>query len=231
MLLCALAELRPLVRSQAGAQRIHFIGDDDLNPWIVSSWARLYNIFVDGGDPYFEKEKDLEVTSGVTTKVPSDFMQLRAVVPVIGGTAYDELPDLDVHEVQASTSDVGLGCARGYRLRAQELQLPGAIAGQTYRLVYVPAPAEPKDAAGVYQDTQPMDCVSISGRDWVVLASAIRCLQKQKENTAALETALVAVRRELGVKASRRTTTRLKRVAEVVSFDDPYLTGGGRARR
>src|SRR5687768_16126194 len=133
MLLCTLADLRPRSRSVAGVQRIRFIDDTDLNDGIVGAWGRLYDAFVQGGDPYFEKDKDVTSDAG-TLKLPSNFMQLRKVVPLVGELAGQELPDLDVHEVDTNLADLGAGAARGFRLRACELQLPGATAGQSYRI-------------------------------------------------------------------------------------------------
>jgi hypothetical protein len=100
-------------------------------------------------------------------------------------------------------------------------------------VTYVPTFAEPRDANGAFIDTSPMDLVDVTGRRWVVLAAAISAKAKQNENTAALERLAGELERAIKRKASRRTTTRNKRVADVASreFEDPYLSNGIGARR
>lgn len=223
--LTTLAELRPLVRSLAAVQRLKFFTDDDLNPWLVSGWGRLYDIFVESGNPYFEREKDVTLRSGEAIAIPADLQVLRRV-DALDGQGVGELPDLDVHDLAPTPESSPAGGACGYRFRAQELQLPGASLGQAFRVTYVPRLVEPRDATGAYLDTSPMDCVTIKGRDYVVLLAGVRCLQKQREDSAGLAAEGLALRREIEVSSMRRTVGRLRRVAEIVSFDDPFTRRG-----
>jgi len=221
--LATLADLRPLVRSQAAVQRIRFIEDSDLNPWIIAAWVRLYSAYVTGGDPYFEKEADVVVATAGKVDLPADLMHLRRVDYVVGGRL-DELDDLDVHEVALELSGPTpmSGRARGYRLRSNEIQLPLAAVGQSYRLVYAPTPTVPTD------DTTAMDFVTIHGREWVVLDASIAVLSKQREDTTSLVgRANVIMRDDIKIRTRKRTLTRHKIVADLQSqaFEDPYLSG------
>lgn len=225
--LTTLFELRPLVRSQAGVARVKFIGDDDLNPWIVGSWARLYDQFAMSGDPYFEKEA-LITSSGGAADVPSNLYRLRIVKDPTTGLPLD---DLDVREVGPIPSTYG--GAVGYRLRAGQIQLPRASDGHVYTAVYVPRPQEPRDQAGAYIDTDTMDCVSLQGRDWVVMQSAIKCYEKKNEDPAVLIGQAGVLLAELKLGATKRTISKNRRVADTQSaeFEDPYLSGFRRGRR
>lgn len=223
-LLVTLADLRPLVRSQAATQRIRFVDDTDLNPWIVEEWTRLYDLFSLSGDPYFEKEKTVTLLNDGTLTIPSDLLYLRRV-DFMNGTQPEELPDLDVHEVAALQNANPIpGRAAGFRLRSSEIQLPQAVTGQSYKVTYCPAPVEPRNTDGTYNDTLTMDVVSVPGRRLLVLESAIHCYQKQKEDFSALAAEAAVLRSQLSMKANKRTITRLKRVAQVVTFDDPWLS-------
>jgi hypothetical protein len=223
--LCTLAQLRPLVRSQAGVQRIRFIDDADLNGWIIAAWVRLYHDYCNWGQPYFETTASPTASSEVIT-VPAELYRLRRVDYMVDGKP-EPLDDLDVHEValvQGATAPAGR--AVGYRLRASEIQLPGAADGQTYRITYAPRPTEPAN------DTDTMDTVDVVGREWVVLQAAIRAVQKQREDASQLELAARDVHTQLQ-RSARRTTTRLGRVQDTSSwqYEDPYLSGGLGGRR
>lgn len=229
--LSTLAECRPLVRSRAGVQRVKSIDDTDLNPWIVEAYGELYHAYVDGGQPYFEKESDLPITVAGKLDVPTDMLALRRVDFLTGGRPL-ELPDLDVHEValEQSNTTTSLGRAIGFRLRALELQLPRAAVGQSYRVVYVPTPILPIDVSGNYLDATTMDFVTINGRKWVVLRAAMSCLQKQREDTMTLAAEAAAIFRVIEQHAAKRKKTGLGRIADVASdlYEDPYLSPLGR---
>lgn len=226
-----LAEFRPLVRSQGAVQRVRFVDDADLNPWIVGAWVRLYDLYsFDTGDPYFEREALRTVETDEKLAVPSDLYALRRVDYMSGSEAV-ELPDLDVHEV-ASQGQWPCDGLRGYRYRAQELQLPHARSGQKIRLTYIPVPVEPKDGTGTYLDTGKMDVVTLKGREYVVLMASVRVLQKQREDTSSLLGEARDLRAEI-LSTAKRSKTRLKRVSDTASvqFEDPYLSRRGFAWR
>ncbi len=235
MFLVTLAELRPLVRAEVGAERDRFVPDVNLNGWLVAAWLRLYDLYAFSGQPYFEKEKSHDVVAGTAWKVPDDLYRLVRVDRVVDSTgARIELRDLDVHEAaQMSFTSPTLGMAVGYRFRNQEIQLlPTPTAGASHVLVYVPKPEEPKDpTTGEYVDTATMDVVDLSGREWVVGEAAIKAREKRGEDTTTLRADSAAMRLDLTSRAARRTTTRLGKVADVTSerFADPYLQGFGRS--
>lgn len=225
MMNVTLAELRPLVRSQAGVERIRYISDADLSSWIVNAAGRHYDEYLSCGDPYFEKEIDLTIDIAGAATLPSTFYRLRRVDDPQGV----ELDDLDVHDINTPLGTRGL---RGYRLRSNELQLPGSSAGQVFHLVYAPKFVEPRDAAGNFIELQPFDVVDGKGREWVVLQAAIRALGKQREDTTGLAQEAAVLRRDISTRASKRTTSKLHTVADVASqdYEDPYLTGWPRRR-
>jgi hypothetical protein len=230
MYLCTLAEVRPDVRSQAGVQRVRYVEDSDINLWIVQAWARLYHDYVMSGHPYVERAADLEVLSGLATQVPKNLYRLTRVGYLSGDTE-EELPDLDSHEVIAADASPTGGRAYGYRHRGNELELPGAAAGQRYRVTYAPRPEMPRAADGSFIDTQQMEMFDVTGREWVTLQAAIRAVQKQREDADSLIADAALLRREINTKANRPRLTGLKRVAEVVSFDDPFLSPASRWSR
>lgn len=224
--LVTLGEMRPLVRSLGAVQRVRFIGDEDLNPWIVGAHERLYDLYILSGDPYFEKETDRTIQVGTSIAVPADLYVLRRVDFLVGDRPVP-LNDLDVYQVAEATAALPIaGRALGYRLRGQEIQLPHSAPGQSYRITYAPKPTEPRDQAGTYLDDQAFDVVDLKGRDWVILRAAIRVLDKQREDTSNLSREADILRQEILIKANKRTVTRLKRIADTASqsFEDPYLS-------
>jgi hypothetical protein len=214
-----LPTMRTLVRTEAGVQRIKFIGDADLNAWILEERERLIDLYVMSGNPYFEQESVVAFTVP-PVPVPANFYRMVRVDYLEGGRPF-ELADLDVHEAAEAEASQGAGRACGYRLRQGEIQLlPTPTSGQQYRVTYVPTPSAVPD------DVTTFDVVDYTGRSLIVTRAAARAVKKQKDDPSALLVQAGELKAEIEKKGMRRTTTRLGRIADVTSgsFEDPFLS-------
>ena len=74
-----LGQLRTLCRERADMENSNFISDSELNSYINSSCAELYDLIVGQHDDYYVTSATLTISSGNTVSLPSDFYKLRGL--------------------------------------------------------------------------------------------------------------------------------------------------------
>ena len=157
-----------------------FVSDSELNDYINSSYAELYDLLVSSNSEYFLSSATSTVASGSSTiTLPSDFYKLRAVDFQSNGRWYDieqfSIPERN----QYSSTYINLGEVR-YRLQGSTLKLiPNDNAGGQYQIWYTPLPTT------LSADSDEVE----EGNGWsglVVVDAAIRCLMKEESSTTEL---------------------------------------------
>ena len=175
-----LSQLRTRVRRMADMEDSGFVSDSELNDYINSSYAELYDLLVSSNSEYFLSSATSTVASGSSTiTLPSDFYKLRAVDFQSNGRWYDieqfSIPERN----QYSSTYINLGEVR-YRLQGSTLKLiPSDNAGGQYQIWYTPLPAT------LSSDSDEIE----EGNGWselVVVDAAIKCLQKEESTTTEL---------------------------------------------
>lgn len=170
-----LAQMRTKVRERADMVNSTFCTDSEIEGYISSSYAELYDLLVKSGMAYFESTHPI-TTDGVDGlyALPSDYYATLAV-DYNDGSEWHEVPMFQLAERNAFPSSSGY--ALGYRIVGDNIELkPNPPTGQSYRILYVPAPANP-----------PSTIDGVSGwEEFIVVDAAIKCLQKEESATGHL---------------------------------------------
>lgn len=202
-----LAEIRTRARQRADMQDSTFVTDSELNGYISASYAVLYERLVLSGIAYFESTQTINVVAGTNLyALPSNHMSTVGVDWVRSSGKFLPLRRLMVRE--RDTFQEPAERAVAYRLVGNSIQLyPDPSSAQTYRHIYVPAPAD------LTLDTDTVDGVS-GWEEFIVNDAARKCLMKEESDTSALE-------REIDRNLSRLDEARLNRyVADAPRIGD-----------
>lgn len=129
-------------RERADMVNSGFIATDELNSYISQSYTKLYNLLVKKGLHFFEAEQTI-TTDGTSQRInlPADYYGTLGVDYQVTTDEFIELPEFMVTERNAFQR-TSSGRAQGYRIVGDQIELaPIPPANQTYRHLYVPAPA------------------------------------------------------------------------------------------
>lgn len=168
-------ELIDSFRSRGDFENDPHKGDSEIMTWLSASYAELYDILVSSGLAYFEAKDDF-ITDGTTEiiSLPADFygtLRLDYIFSAEVSWPVREISPRRLHRVTATGQR-----AYYYRNVASNMILyPRPPTAQTYRHLYIPAPAKLTDPGQVID--------GVSGwEDFVTVGAVIRGLGKSQEN-------------------------------------------------
>lgn len=203
-----LAQLRQRVRELVDIESNRHFTDAEVNSRISSAYGKYYAKLVASGLGYAGETTQTITTTGASSyNLPSDHMATLRVDYRATTDYWFPLEEVLVQEIdrfQNTGSE-----AYGFRLVGSTITLyPTPPTGQTYRHIYVPAPAD------LTTDSQTVDGVS-GFEDGIVLDAAIRCLIKKEDtDTAPLERERDRVDARIDEEREMRLLTKNRRVVQ-----------------
>lgn len=182
-----LSELRAFVRQYADMTNSTFVTDSEINSYINSSGAELYDLIIQHyGDDYFMSSTTFNTVADTDAyNLPEDFYKLRGVEAQIDGGDYVSLERFNWNERNRYNNTGGVLTtmntpALRYRLRGSQVifsPTPDAVIG--IRLWYVPLFTELTVDSDELQDVN-------SWYEYVVVDAAIKCLRKEESDVSVL---------------------------------------------
>jgi hypothetical protein len=190
-------------RQRADREDSQFVTDTEGLTLVSASYADLYNTLVSKGLSYFESTQTITTDGTANTALPSGYLGTIGVDYQRGSSQWSPLYELMPQE--RNRYGASSGEARAYRVVGSNITLyPTPPTGQTYRHLYVPAPADLTSSATSVD--------GVSGfEEYVVLDVAIKMLHKEESSATHLE---------------RERARILERIEEAA--DHRRMSGGGR---
>lgn len=219
-----LATYRDRVRQRADMEHSTFISDAELNGYINSSIAELYDILVQKfGNDYYYNELSFSLVAGTDAyDLPADFFKVLGVDLLIAGNQYATIKPFMYSERNfyanvVVRSSLGIQPMR-YRIRGSKIVIrPIPMGTQTIRLCYVPLPLELTTDASTFD--------GINGwEEYVVADAAMKCLMKEESDITQVLQMKMALLQRIESAAENRDIGSAQRVSDVRTsyFDDFY---------
>jgi hypothetical protein len=217
------------------AQQLSDIGDDasggsfiEYAEWtriIDQAYCELYELLAASGLYFYESTTTLTTTGAATVNLPADHYQTIGVDYSYGNCWYS-LQRLSVRE-RNTLSGLTNSPAIGYRVVGSVVTLyPTPPSGQSYRLVYVPAPTSLIDGA------TSLTVDGVAGWDeYIVVDAAIRAKLREESDTSALERRKADLRQRIIESAELREVASPSRVIDIYGDEYPGLMWGDRDLR
>jgi len=228
-----LAQLATRVRERADCENSDFISDTELYSFISASYGELYDLLVKANPDYVQKEETFTGTGSTRTfQVATDYYGTVAIDYKVDATngIFQPLRRLQGSERNAF-SYTGGGPSAAYRFQYNSTTpsrpyvelLPTPSNGDTYRHIYIVAPADLTSAS------QTVDGVS-GWEEYIVIDAAMKCLQKEESSTTHLERQKAAMLSRIEEMAENRT---LDQPGHIISSNNFYQDPGsmGRVKR
>lgn len=226
-----LAEIRLAARQRADMTSSQFVSDAELNGYINSSLAELYDLLVQKyGNDYFVTTADIQTVGDVERyNLPADFYKLLGVdLRLSGGSdGYISLRSFTFSErnrYATANAQTWIGVTNlRYRLSANQLWLtPTPQNGQQLRIWYVPR------VVPLVNDSDVADGVS-GWLEYVVVDAAIKAMQKEESDVSVLLAQKGALVQRIESAAQNRDAANPATVADVqfTSGAWPYNAGFG----
>lgn len=226
-----LAEIRTQARQRADMVASQFVTDAELNGWINSSVAELYDLLVQKyGDDYFVELYTFTTAGNVDRyALPADFYKLLGVDLFQTGSSADQgaitlrpftFAERNRYSTANSQTWLGLTNLR-YRLSGSTLWLTPTPQGeQTLRLWYVPR------VVPLVNDSDVADGVS-GWLEYVVVDVAIKMLQKEESDVSILLAQKGALIQRIESAAENRDAGNPATVADVQGTSGAWPYGAG----
>lgn len=226
-----LGEIRLAARQRADMTSSQFVTDAELNSYINSSLAELYDLLVQKyGNDYFVTTATITTSGNVERyDLPADFFKLLGVDLRLSGGAdgYISLRSFSFAErnrYATANAQTWIGVTNlRYRLSANKLWLtPTPQAQQELRIWYVPR------VVPLVNDTDVADGVS-GWLEYVVVDAAIKAMQKEESDVSVLLAQKGALVQRIESAAQNRDAANPATVADVqfTSGAWPYNAGFG----
>jgi hypothetical protein len=228
-----LAEIRTQARQRADMVVSQFVTDAELNGWINSSLAELYDLLIQKyGDDYFVELYSFSTGNGVDRyDLPTNFYKLLGVDLFLTGNDPDQgaitlrpFTFAERNRYATANAQTWLGITNlRYRLSGSKLWLTPTPQGeQTIRLWYVPR------VVPLVNDADVADGVS-GWLEYVVVDVAIKAMQKEESDVSVLLAQKVALIQRIESAAENRDAGSPATVADVQSTSGawPYNAGLG----
>jgi len=228
-----LAEIRTQVRQRADMTASQFVTDSELNGWINSSYAELYDLLVTKfGNDYFVELYSFTTTNGTERyDLPSNFYKLLGVdLQLTPGAADDGYITLrpftfsERNRYATANAQTWIGVTNlRYRLNGSKLWLtPTPQQSQQLRLWYVPR------VSPLANDADVADGVS-GWLEYVIVDVAIKALQKEESDVSVFLAQKGALIQRIEAAAENRDAGNPATVADVqfTSGAWPYNAGFG----
>lgn len=228
-----LAEIRSQVRQRADMTASQFVTDAELNGWINSSNAELYDLLVTKfGNDYFVETHSFTTLDGVERyDLPAGFYKLLGVdlqlTPGLGDDGYITLRPFTFAErnrYATANAQTWMGVTNlRYRLNGSKIWFtPTPQQAQGIRLWYVPR------VAPLVNDSDVVDGVS-GWTEYIVVDVAIKALQKEESDVSVFLAQKAALIQRIEAAAENRDAGNPATVADVQFSSGawPYNAGFG----
>lgn len=196
-----------------------FVSSAEWSRYIDQAYCELYELMANSGLYYFESEQSITTTGAATVALPADHFQTIGV-DYQRNNYWTPLHRIGVRE-RNRFPITGVAYAMAYRVVGTNLVLYGTPpSGQTYRHLYVPAPASLVDAA----DATTVDGVA-GWEEYIVVDAAIRALLREDTDTSQLQARKAQLKQRIAEAAEQRETAAPARVFDINADDDamnPY---------
>jgi hypothetical protein len=195
-----LEEMREDVRERADMVNTQFMTDAVINRWLNKAICDLHDVLIHVDPGYSTTSEDVVTTVGTDTyELPADFMQVRTVFRLdsAGIARYPIQPFGDQEAVGGMRGMWPRYQIRGTGTDGQFIIFDPDPGAYTYRVLYVTA------APVLAADDDEFDGIS-GWEDWPILRVAISCLNKEKQDSSALERELMRVEQRARALAGMR---------------------------
>lgn len=216
----SLTNLRAMVRERADMTGSAFVADsgNSLDAIINAACGELYDILVTKFEDYFVSSANVTLVAGTESYalsgISTSFYKLLGV-DILDGSRYRTLHRFSFSERNESSGHNANPLSRmRYQLRGSSLYFhpaPG-VAG-TARVWFVPRATQL--SAGV--DT--FDPINEAWAEYVVLAAAIKCLDKEESDSSALRADLARLKRDIDEAALNRHSDGPSRIVDMDCAD------------
>jgi len=181
-----LAQLKTQVRQRADMQNSQFIANDELTSFVNTSIAELYDLLVQkfGNDYFLNSTTFATVPNTDTYNLPADFYKLIGVDLELQNGEFSTLKRFEFSERNQYTTALYRGVFGAaylrYKVQGNSIRfVPMPTSADNVRLWYAPLPTYLVLDADTFN--------GYSGwEEYVIVDAAIKCLEKEESNTAAL---------------------------------------------
>lgn len=171
-----LLDLRTQVRDRADIKHSTFCTDTEINTYINSAYAELYDMLVKATEDYYVQSASLVYNGAVDLMpLPNDFYKLNGVDYFLNGILQpmDKFVFEDRNKYVYNTNVVR------YRIIKNDLVLKPMPSAQTVTIWYTPA------ITLMALDADTVDGVN-GWEDWIVLDASIKCMMKEESDVSML---------------------------------------------
>lgn len=209
-----------------GASGLKFVTAAEALRLTSQAWTWLHGLLVKADPDYFEETQSIITTDTDTYPLPDDYLETKRIDYAFATTDYRPLKKITSREINAyQATGSSAAQAEAYRLVGGNVVLyPTPPSGQTYRHLYIPAPAD------LTATTDEIDGRA-GWEELIVLKVVIRMKLKAEDDVTALQAELDAEVKRVVMHADERNPFEGGVIADVESYDDcammrPYRYAG-----
>jgi hypothetical protein len=222
-----LATLKTQVREAANMENSQFVSDAELTRYIDLSYAELYDLLVKTFENYYTNSTPIPVTvaSGANTiDLPGDFYKLVGIDVAFGSSWYPirtfEMAERGRWVNANKLAYVGL-INIAYKIIGGKIVLyPESSSSGNYRYWYVPRRTPLTSDASVVDSVQ-------GWHQYIVIDSAIKCLQKEESDISALMSEKQAMLERINQMAPNRDAGTPRKISDTTTSYMGFGYGGG----
>lgn len=220
-----LANLRTAAKERADMESTAFIADAEWDRYLSSSYTALYDMLVKAQPDFYMHSETLTGVSGTSDyDLAANYYGTVSIDYFDSGTnTYRELRYIQGTERNDYSYDSGNGPSIGYHFVYNNTTpsdymvrlLPSPATGESYRHLYIVAPADLTDDADVVD--------GVAGwEEIIILEAAIKALSKEESPTGALERQLDRIYRRVEEMVENRTMGQAGHVTDARRAADYY---------
>jgi hypothetical protein len=217
-----LGSLKLQARQRADQETSDFVSDSELNSYINSSLAELYDLLVAAyGEEYFLADPfQIAVTSGTTDyALPTDFYKLKGVDAKITGSDYVNVRPFNFNERNRTQDESNLlygGTNLRYRIMGSKIKFtPKPSATTAVQIWYVPV------SPTLVLDTDTFNDVN-GFSEYVVVDAAIKMMQKEESDVSVLMNQKAQLMKRLEAMMSNRDAGSAESISDIYADNDEF---------
>ena len=234
-MLITLADLRTQARYRSNMEKSKLVSDAELNTYINSSAAELYDLLTEAyGSEYFTISALIPVVPDQTMYDLPDgtlydnapaFYELKGVDLQIAGQSFINVRQFNFNERNRfgdfSVWDlIGITNVRYRLINNSILFSPKPDRSATLRIWYVPLPP------ALVEDTDTLDVLN-SYSEYVIVDAAIKMLVKEESDVSTLQAHKEMLRKRIVDKSAKRDAAIAPSVADIYAENDDYYWKNG----
>lgn len=215
-----LAEIKLQARQRADQENSTFIAEGELNSYVNSSIAELYDILCEAyGSDYYVTELEgaiVQGTAGYT--LPADFYEMKGVDIKVDTQNWQTVERYNFNE-RNRYPDGAVWNLWGYtniryRILGNEVKFtPTPDADYTYRLHYVPLPTQ------LVADSDTLDDLNYYA-EYVIVDTAIKMMQKEESDPSIFMAQKEALKKRITDKAANRDAAQADTISDASAQND-----------